>query len=330
MEQFLFQDAYLILNKNYDFLFIFNIIILIQTVLYDIVMSPILNSGLCLLVVLILVHVHKKLMLTGLVFLVTTLAGLAQDTIHLRTYFRDLKTVDVFIKGKKYDFLFDAGGGETYISPDIAKLMNKKIYGSSTGFRMDGEMIKYQKSDSISFRISSTEVFHKTAGVWDIMSILPKELPKLDGVISLKSFSNSILTIDLSKNILIIENKASSKEQFKTKSLLPSRFTNGLHGDELTILIGVPKYRSSYWFLFDTGNIGPVILSTESAVLWGLQSETSDSAIVETNAEFVIGKNILKENSYSKKIIYDGVLNFEAISKYIFTIDFKKKEVWIN
>ena len=103
-----------------------------------------------------------------------------------------------------------------------------------------------------------------------------------------------------------------------------------MHGDELTILIGVPKYRSSYWFLFDTGNIGPVILSTESAVLWGLQSETSDSAIVETNAEFVIGKNILKENSYSKKIIYDGVLNFEAISKYIFTIDFKKKEVWIN
>ena len=277
-----------------------------------------------------LVHVHKKIILTGLLFLISTMVGLAQDTIHLRTYFRDLKTVDVFIKGEKYNFLFDAGGGETFISPDIAKLMNKKIYGSSTGFRMDGEMIQSQKSDSISFRIGSTEIFHQTTGVWDIMSILPKELPKLDGVISLKSFSNSILTIALSKNILIIENKASSKAQFRTKSLLPCRFTNGLYGDELTILIGVPKYRSSNWFLFDTGNIGPVILSPESAVLWGIQSRTRDSAIVETKAEYLIGKNKLIANTYSKKIIYDGVLNFESISKYVFTIDFKKQEVWVN
>lgn len=254
----------------------------------------------------------------------------AQDTIQLKTYFRELKTVDVFIKGIKYSFLFDAGGGETFISPEIAKKLNKRIYGSSTGIRMDGEMIKYQKSDSISFTIGSTALFHQTIGVWDIMSILPKELPKLDGVLSLKSFSNNILTIDLSKNILIIENISSLGKQIKTKSLLPSRFANGSDGAELTVFIGVPKNNAFYWFLFDTGNIGRMILSPENAMLWGLQPDTKDSTIAGTQLEFMIGKNKLKANPYSKKIIYDGVLNFESIGQYIFTIDFKKEEVWIN
>ena len=112
----------------------------------------------------------------------------AQDIVHLNTYFRNLKTVNIFIQGEKYNFLFDSGGGQTFISPEIAKLLNKKIYGNSTGFRMNGEIIKYQKADSVYLSLDSTELFHKTIGVWDIMSVLPKELPKIDGVISLKSF----------------------------------------------------------------------------------------------------------------------------------------------
>ena len=194
---------------------------------------------------------------------------------------------------------------------------------------MDGEMIKYQKADSVSIKIGITEIFHQTIGVWDVMSILPKEFPKIDGVISLKSFGNTILTIDLSNNILIVENKASAKKQIETKTILPSRFANGTDGAELTVFIGLPKYDNMYWFLFDTGNIGPVILSPECATLWKLQSNNKESKPL-TKLKFIIGKNNIEMNSYSKKIIYDGVLNFESISKYIFTIDFRKKEVWVN
>ncbi len=264
-----------------------------------------------------------------LLFVCSTLVGFAQDTIHLKPYVSELKSVEVFINNKKYNFLFDAGGGETIISPSIAKLLNKEIYGCSTGIRMDGEMIKYQKADSVSIKIGITEIFHQTIGVWDVMSILPKEFPKIDGVISLKSFGNTILTIDLSNNILIVENKASAKKQIETKTILPSRFANGTDGAELTVFIGLPKYDNMYWFLFDTGNIGPVILSPECATLWKLQSNNKESKPL-TKLKFIIGKNNIEMNSYSKKIIYDGVLNFESISKYIFTIDFRKKEVWVN
>ncbi len=226
-------------------------------------------------------NLNTKKTFYSLLFICSTLVGFAQDTIHLKPYVSELKSVEVFINDKKYNFLFDAGGGETLISPDVAKLLNKEIYGCSTGIRMDGEMIKYQKADSISIKIGATEIFHQTIGVWDIMSILP------------------------------------------------SRFANGTDGAELTIFIGLPKYGNRYWFLFDTGNIGPVILSPECATLWGLQSNTKDSKPL-SKLEFIIGRNKIEINSYSKKIIYDGVLNFESISKYIFTIDFRKKEVWVN
>jgi hypothetical protein len=271
-----------------------------------------------------------KKILFVILSLISTLVCLAQDTIQLKPYIGNLKSVDVFIKGVKYNFLFDSGGGETFISPEIVKLLGKEIYGSSTGIRMDGEMIKYQKADSISIIIDNSEKYHKTIGVWDIMSILPEGLPRVDGVLSLKSFVNDILTIDISKNILIIENNTFTKNQIKTKTLIPSRFANGPDGAELDIFIGIPKSGHMYWFLFDTGNIGPVILSHECATLWGLQSNIKDSDMAVTNLEFVIGKNEIKANTYSKKIIYDGSLNFESISKYIFTIDFRKKEVWIN
>ncbi|OUL61825.1 aspartyl protease family protein [Flavobacterium sp. AJR] len=265
-----------------------------------------------------------------LFFLGSIMVSFAQDTIPLKTYIENMKTVDVIIKEKKYNFLFDTGGAETLISPEIANLLNKSIYGSSTGFRMNGEIIKAQKSDNISLTIGNTTLFHPTVGVWDIMSILPKEFPKIDGIISLKSFSNDILTIDLSKNILIIENSTSAKKSIKGKHLLPTRFANGLEGSELNIFIRVPKNNHFYWFLFDSGNSGPLLLSNESALIWELKPENNAIELTDPKSEFIIGKNILKAKPFTRNIIYDGVLNFESISKYIFTIDFKKKEVWIN
>ena len=163
------------------------------------------------------------------------------------------------------------------------------------------------------------------------MSILPKEFPKIDGVISLKSFAETILTVELSKNILIIENKTSAKKAIKEKSLLTTRFANGLEGAELNIFIGIPKQNNLYWFLFDSGNSGPLLLSNESAKIWKIEKESqNDNPENNPETDFIIGDKKLKIKPFIRDIIYDGVLNFDAISKYVFTIDFKNKEVWIK
>ncbi len=273
----------------------------------------------------------KKVLLYSLLFFCGIIQGFAQDTIKLKPYIENMKTVDVFIEGKKYNFLFDTGGAETIISPEIANTIKKEIYGSTTGFRMSGEKIKAQKADGISLSIGNTKIFHPTVGVWDLMSILPKDFPKIDGVISLKSFAQTVLTVELSKNILIIENKNSAKKTLKGKSLLTTRFANGLEGGELNIFVGIPKQNKLYWFLFDSGNSGPMLLSNESSKIWNLEKESQkDNYENNPELEFVIGDKNLKIKPFVRDIIYDGVLNFEAISRNIFTIDFKNKEVWIK
>lgn len=272
-----------------------------------------------------------KKVLCSFLFLNTVIQLFAQDTIKLKPYIENMKTVDVFIEGKKYNFLFDTGGAETIISPEIAHTISKEIYGSTTGFRMSGEIIKAQKSDGISLSMGNTTIFHPTVGVWDLMSVLPKDFPKIDGVISLKSFAQNVLTVELSKNILIIENKTSAKKAIKGKSLLTTRFANGLEGCELNIFVGIPKQNKLYWFLFDSGNSGPMLLSNESAKIWKIEKESQkDNFENNPESEFVIGKKNLKIKPFVRDIIYDGVLNFDAISKYIFTIDFKNKKVWIK
>ncbi|AZA93124.1 Uncharacterised protein [Chryseobacterium nakagawai] len=250
----------------------------------------------------------KKTFFT-LLFLGISIWGFGQDTIRLKPYIENMKTVEVIIEGEKYNFLFDTGGGGTLISPEIAKHFNKKIYGSATGFRMSGEIIKVQKSDHIS------------------MTILPKEFPKIDGLISLKSFTDHILTLNLAKNTIIIESHSSSKKAIHRKHLVSSRFANGLEATELNIFLNLPKDNQSYWFLLDSGNSGPLLLSTETAATWKL---SKDKDQMNSETPFIIGKKTFTSKSFTRDIIYDGVLNFEAMCSYIFTIDFKNNRVWIE
>jgi hypothetical protein len=56
------------------------------------------------------------------IFFAVNLFSIAQDTIPLKKLAGNLKTIQVTIENKQYDFLFDTGGSETFISPDNPKL----------------------------------------------------------------------------------------------------------------------------------------------------------------------------------------------------------------
>ncbi|HET9057990.1 MAG TPA: hypothetical protein VFN30_14175 [Chitinophagaceae bacterium] len=254
----------------------------------------------------------------------------AQDTIRLSKYAGNLKTLEVTIKDKKYKFLFDTGGGETFVSPEIAMLFGRDVYGNNTGFRMHGEKITYKRTDSIFLSLNNTKLFFESAGVWDLMSILPADFPKLYGIISLKSFSQNILTINLKDNYLIVENKNSYKKRIQKMNLVNSFFANGLDGREVNIFVGVNKGSHTYRFLFDSGNIGEMLLSNQTAFEWGLIKDTSSQNKEPLTVNFYLGKKHITNTALPSNIIYDGALNFAIISKYIFTINFQKKEIWIN
>jgi len=272
----------------------------------------------------------KIFVFAAFILLLTDSPARCQDTIQLKKYFGDLKKMDVVISGISYSFLFDTGGGETMISPSLAKNLKKNVHGRVTGFRMSGEFIAYPVCDSIVISIGHTKIFHGTTGVWDLMSILPKDFPNLDGVISLKSFEDMIITLDLAKSRIIIHNPRSFQKEAPNKTLLQSRFANGLAGNELNIFLALNKNRNRYWFLFDSGNIGSMLFSHRSAYEWGLETDTTNTNKSLGTTSFILGKKKINTNSESASIIYDGALNYDILSKSIFLIDFGKKKIWME
>jgi hypothetical protein len=246
----------------------------------------------------------------------------AQDTILLKKYIGNLKQAEVTINGKPYAFLFDTGGGETFISNEIAKSLGKHVYGNSTGFRMSGEIVKYERCDSILIDFGPIRIFHSTLGVWDIMKILPEGLPKLDGVISLKTFHDKLVTLDLANEKIILERPSSYRKRIKAMTLLQSRFATGPDGNELTIFINISRNNHRYWFLFDSGNLDHLILSNKTVSEWGVERDTL--VTVE------MGKHRATQKVVGKDIIYDGALNYALLSNYVFTINFQKKQIWVS
>lgn len=265
-----------------------------------------------------------------IIFITISYQCISQDTVLLKCYAGNLKQIEITIGGRIFHFLFDTGGGETLISTEVAGFIGKHIYGNETGFRMSGEPINYRKCDSVDLIIGSTTIFHETVGVWDIMKVLPKDLPKLDGVLSLKSFRDKIIKLDIGKNKLIFETRASCKKALAHMTLLKSRFANGQNGNELTLFLGIPKVNHTYWFLFDSGNLDNVLLSHTTANEWGIERDTITQRTQPGELIIPIGNKQVRAEASSTNMIYDGSLNYHIISTSVFIIHFAAKQVWVN
>ena len=252
----------------------------------------------------------------------------AQTKISLENYFRTLKSVKVEIEHKTYNFLFDTGGGLTIVSPEIVKEINKSAYGNSVGFRMSGETIETKVCDSLNIKIGGLNFFHASVGVFDIMSLLPKELNRVDGLISLKTFEQMKIVLNLSENELIIETDESFGKKNKSMDLVESRFANGTNGTELNIFIGTPFNHHLWWFLFDSGNISQTKISTNVAKEWELKTNDEGGITALGEIKFAIANDSITAPTILDKIIYDGAWSFDFISQSEYAISFKDKKVW--
>jgi hypothetical protein len=249
----------------------------------------------------------------------------AQDTIHLKKYAGNLKKIEVEIAGRSFDFLFDTGGGNTFISPSVAKQLRKQPYGQVIGYRMSGEQFTYQRCDSVLVKIGGLPFLQEETGVWDLMKILPEGLPRLDGVLSLKSFADQIITLDLANNLLILENPSFLGKGYNL-TLLSSRFATGLAGDEVCIFLQMQHRSKKYWFLLDSGNLRDLLLSKQTAIEWGLQK---DSTAADSLA-FALGDHLARAKVAVEPIIYDGVLNFATLQQFVFVLDLRRRQVWLR
>jgi len=248
-------------------------------------------------------------------------------TIPLRKYQGQLRFIRLEAGGDSADFLFDTGGGWTLISPRLAERTRCNPSGRIVGYRMTGERLDVPVCGSpVSLGLGDWRADSIGVGEFDLMKLLPAGWPRLDGVLSLKSFSGRAVTLDLARDQLIVETPSSLVQRTRKMTELRSRLATGDDGSALVAFLAVRMRDRDLWFEFDSGNLDVVLIAPHVAKLAGItRSEQPSPASFELapGHAFTVGAR-------ERELIYDGVLNASLIATRIFTLDLASGRAWIG
>lgn len=242
--------------------------------------------------------------------------------IVLSPYLSRLVTVDAVIDGDTVRLIFDTGGGETVISPEVANRIGCSHTGRSVGYRMNGDRVDVTLCRDVTVVIGGVSFEHEQLGVWDLQSLLPDEAPLIDGVLSLKTLATQPFTLDLQRGRLTLETEASFDQRIQGMTRLQSRMATGTDGDELTVFVR-GEVDSEAWFLLDSGNLDVVQAAPH---LGGAASGASSDPWTHDLA--LGGLPAIGTSFRTRDIIYDGVLSEEFMRNLVFAFDIEANEVW--
>jgi hypothetical protein len=242
----------------------------------------------------------------------------ADITIPLDPYFRELRTVRAILDRDTLTLLLDTGGGATLLTPEVAQRIGCRPYGRDVGHRMTGEPVEFQRCDSVSLVLSGWIRRVAPVAVFDVNSLLPPELPRVDGVLSLDGFRGQVLTLDWPARRLVVHARHTSAGSLEADGL-PIRPATGESGRMLTAFVEVAGRRGSLWFLLDSGNLrGTLIdahLRRDSLLIPGPDSLT----------ELRVGRRApIRVPVEVGTFIIDGVLGTEYLQRGAVTLDLRR------
>ncbi len=237
-------------------------------------------------------------------------------------------TINVQIGKKIYPFLFDTGGGITTISPAIAKEIGCEPFGQITGFNAGGTRLDFKRCDNVEMKLGNFQTRVNT-GIFEIMHFFSPETKEIGGTISLQTFENKIITIDLSGNLLTLETEKSFAERIKDMKPLESRIGSQGGGGIIDIFVAANTPKGKIWMEFDTGNFSALQFSPHAQEMLGINFDAPNRAKMSKSVKLdLIGLGEIEMPGRERVMIYDGMLNYETISKMIVTIDIKNGKMW--
>jgi len=237
-------------------------------------------------------------------------------------------TINVQIGAKTYPFLFDSGGGITLISPSIAKEIGCTPFGKVTGFNAGGTRLDFKRCDNVELKMDDYSA-KINAGVFEIMTLFGADTKEIGGIVSLQTFENRVLTIDLSGNKLIVENEKSFAERIKDMKPLESRIGSQGGGAVIDIFVAANTPKGKIWMEFDTGNFSTLQFAPHAQEMLGINFDAPNRAKMSKPVKLdIVGLGEIEAAGRERDMIYDGMLNYETISKMVVTIDLKTGEMW--
>ena len=246
--------------------------------------------------------------------------------IPLDPYLGTQTAVRLSVTGHEGLFLFDTGEGVSTITPQFAAAIGCTPWGQVTGYRMSGERIDFPRCDGLRFVARGMHFPAPIAGVFDIMSLLPKDVPVLDGAVGLDIFAGRVITIEPRANRLIIETARSLATRIRTAKEVPARLVRDAEGVALAVDGGVETRRGMAWMELDTGNGGSLAIANHIAPLLGLKADQKD----ETPVSFMLSGGIfVSGNARTRDLIMDGNIGNQFLKRWNLTLDLVNGRVWL-
>lgn len=237
-------------------------------------------------------------------------------------------TINIQIGAKTYPFLFDTGGGITLISPAVAKEIGCEPFGQVTGFNAGGTRLDFKRCDDVDLKMGTYSTRLNVA-VFEVMTLFGADTKEIGGFVSLQTFENRVITIDLTANKLTVENENSMAERIKDMKPLESRIGSQGGGAIIDLFVAANTPKGKIWMEVDTGNFSTLLFSPHAQEMLGINFDAPNKAKMTKPAKLdIIGLGEIEMPARERSMIYDGMLNYDTISRTILTIDLRNGKTW--
>jgi hypothetical protein len=238
-----------------------------------------------------------------------------------------MMTVRARVREHEGLFIFDTGGGISYLSPAFAQSAGCEPWGQITGFMLTGQRLDMPRCDGFSFNIERHNFAAPIYGVFDIMKYMPPNVPKIDGSIGLDVFAGRAITLSLTQRTLVVESSASLTARAKRGKEVPIRLVRDAGGVALAVEVAVPTSKGTAWMELDSGNGGATVIGKHLAPLLNLDPGKKEPQ----PASFEIAGGIPVEGMarVNETLIMDGNIGTGFMLKWDLTLDLSKGRAWL-
>jgi hypothetical protein len=236
-------------------------------------------------------------------------------------------TLHATVRGHEGLFLFDTGGGVTYLSPDFAKAIKCDVWGQLSGFVLTGQRLDMQRCDDVQLNVSNQPLRAPIAGVFDIMKFMPNITPKLDGSIGLDAFAGRAVSLSLGQQSLTLESPASLRLRARRGKEVPIRLVRELEGIALAVVVGVVTPKGIAWMEIDSGNGGANVIAKHIAPLLNLKTGIKEPQ----PAKFMLagGIPVTGDARVNETLIMDGNIGTRFLINWDLTLDLANGRAWL-
>ena len=236
--------------------------------------------------------------------------------------------VHATIGGQPGVFMFDSGGGVSFITPTFAAQIGCKPWGQISGFQMSGKRLDMQRCDNVSVRIGPYRTRRETVGVFDMDKFLPTgSTERVDGTLGLDIFDGKVVRFSYADRTLTVLDKAATDALSKHGGAMPIHVVRDAEGLALAVNLPVHTESGTAWFEMDSGNTSPFLLVGKH--LAGTFKLQDDPKSKQTLKAALAGGQLIEGSAKVLDLTLDGNLGTTFLSRYDVTLDLADHRAWV-